>query len=288
MNYEQFVHDIFECTKTKVFPWGIVEKQEIVKNNGVVAIGLTIRRMESNLAPIIYLEGIYNYFLQGESLEDLADFLIENSRKISNVHKINYKEFLEFPKIREHIVYKLVNAKRNEKLLGDIPHLPLFDLAIVFYWIVPTGEGEYGSVLIKNSHMNLWKLPVSVLYECAKENTKKIFPYMFRPLNEYVNDTAGISLEKSPLYILSNTEGIFGASAILYPEMPGKIYKILGEKYYLLPSSVHEFLIVPENRLVHPKNLKAMVKEVNETQIVEEELLSDNVYYFDGDIITKM
>ena len=169
-----------------------------------------------------------------------------------------------------------------------MPNLPILDFAIVFYWMVPVGECEYGSVLIRNAHMNLWKLPISVLYQCAKENTPKLLPYVLAPLSEYVEELSGEFIEESPLYILSNQMGINGAVSLLYPEMPGIIYKKIRKPYYLLPSSVHEFLIVPESELIRPGNLREIVSEVNMTQIQPEELLSDHVYYFDGNIITKM
>ena len=93
---------------------------------------------------------------------------------------------------------------------------------------------------------------------------------------------------ESPLYILSNEMGVNGASALLYPGMPEIIRDKLQQNYYLLPSSIHEFLIVPENEFLNRENLRSMVKEVNETHIRREELLSDHIYYFDGDIVTKM
>ena len=79
-----------------------------------------------------------------------------------------------------------------------------------------------------------------------------------------------------------------GAAVLLYPEMPKLIYETLGGNYYLLPSSVHEFLVVPEERGIKPEELKKIVREVNETQLEREDFLSDEIYYFDGEIITKM
>lgn len=88
--------------------------------------------------------------------------------------------------------------------------------------------------------------------------------------------------------VLSNETGINGAAALLYPKMPEYIYKTVGGNYYLLPSSVHEFLIVPEEKGINPSELIAIVREVNRTEIEKAEFLSDDVYYFNHDIITKM
>ena len=94
--------------------------------------------------------------------------------------------------------------------------------------------------------------------------------------------------EDCPIRVLSNETGINGAAALLYPKMPEYIYKTVGGNYYLLPSSVHEFLIVPEKKGINPSELVAIVREVNRTEIEKEEFLSDDIYYFNHDIITKM
>lgn len=288
MNYEQFVCAILECTQKKLSECELVEKQEVQKNNGVIAVGVTIRKKESQIAPVIYMEEFYNQYLMGISIDSLSDILIARSRKVPFLPEGNYEDIQNFEKIKNQIVYKLINVDKNRKLLQEVPHLPILDFAIVFYWMIPLGKSECGSVLIRNTHMNLWKLPISVLYQCAKKNTPRLLPYIFAPLSEYVEELAGELIEESPLYILSNQMGLNGAVSLLYPGMPEKIYKRIGKSYYLLPSSVHEFLIVPKAELIEPENLLQIVREVNATQIREEELLSDHIYYFDGDIITKM
>lgn len=288
MNYEQFICAMLECTKNKLSESEQVEKQEVLKNNGVTSIGLAIRKTDENVAPIIYLEEFYKKYLLGKTVEALSDLLIEKSRSAPSAPIWNYEAIMDFRAIRSRIVYKLINAKKNEKMLQEVPNLPMLDFAIVFYLMIPAGESENCSVLIRNAHMNLWKLPISVLYQCAKENTQRLCPAIFLPLAEFIEDLAGETVEKSPVFVLSNEMGMNGAAAILYPGMPGRIYDILKRNYYLLPASIHEFLVVPEDDAVRPEDLMSMVKEVNETQIRKEELLSNHIYYFDGNIITKM
>lgn len=288
MNYEQFVCAMFECTSKKAAEDELVERQEMLKNNGVVAIGLTVRKKDSQVAPIIYLEEFYEKHLLGVPVEMLSEFLVRKSREIPPAPNCHYEEITDFSKIKNQVVYKLVNAEKNKKLLEKVPNLPILDFAIIFYWMVPAGDDEYGSVLIRNSHMNLWKIPISLLYQCAKQNTPRLLPCAFAPLSDFVKEFSGELWEESPLYILSNKMGLNGAASLLYPGMPGKIYEKLKRNYYLLPSSIHEFLVVPDCEMVEPENLRSIVQEVNATQLRTEELLSDNIYYFDGDIITKM
>ena len=288
MNYEQFICAMLEGTEKRLTEMESVERQEILRNNGVCLTGLVVRQKKNCVAPIIYLEEFYEKYLLGADIELLCEFLLQKSRTAHLPSVDGMKEMLDFEKIRTQIVYKLVNVEKNQRMLTEVPNLPVFDLAIVFYWIVSLGESETSSVLIRNEHMNLWGIPISVLYECAKENTQRLYPPVFRSLDDYMEELMGEKFETGLMYILSNEAGVNGASVLLYPGIPGKIHKILKRNYYLLPSSIHEFLVVPEDPFISPENLKSIVREVNAAHLKEEELLSDQIYYFDGDIITKM
>lgn len=288
MNYEQFVLSLLECVKKRLDETALVEKQEVRRNNGVTAIGLTIRFHGESVAPVIYLEDYFRKYCRGVSMEELAEHLLKCARYAPAPPAWDYSDILEFQKVRHLIVYKLVNAERNKQLLKEVPNLPMLDFAIIFYVMIPVNEYESCSVLIKNLHMDYWKLPISLLYQCAKENTGKMCPYILKPLSEYVSHYLREEVPESPLLILSNESGINGATAILYPEVPQRIFERVGKKYYLLPSSIHELLVVPDEFDVNPLNLKGIVREVNEKHIAEEEFLSDDIYYFDGNIITKM
>lgn len=285
MNYEQFICAMIECTNRQLPENTWAERQDILKNNGVKAVGLAIRKKEVKVAPLIYLEEFYTKYLMGSSVEELAEYLIRYSEKAPNAPEWDYHRIFEFDKIKGQIVYKLVDAKKNEKLLQEIPHLPVLDFAIVFYLMIPTEIYEGCSVLIRNTHMDLWKLPISILYEHARRNTPRLCPHVFCPVEELVDEA---QQGMCPLYVLTNEQGIFGAASILYPGMTDKIYETVGENYYLVPSSVHEFLIVPDTPQLNAGNLEGMLREINETHVQQEEVLSDHIYYFNGHIITKM
>ena len=288
MNYEDFVLFMLECVRTRLPKTVIVERQEILKNNDVKVIGLAFRKEGICAAPVIYLEEYYKRYCMGASIETLVEHLLRRSEQAPPVPKWDYENILDFTKVRPFVIYKLINARRNQALLKKVPNLPLLDFAIVFYVMIPVNETENCSVLIQNVHMNNWKLPISILYECAKENTEKLCPYVFRPLSEYVENYTGEYVPDSELYILSNEMGLNGAAVILYPDVPKEIYDKIGGSYYLLPSSVHEFLIIRKEYGNSPEALKRIVWDVNEHHIAPEEYLSDSIYYFDGNIITKM
>lgn len=288
MNYEQFICAMLECTRNKLLETEIVEKQEVLKNNGVVMVGLAIRNIGKTAAPVMYLNDYYEGYLNGCSIEELSECLVERSRKMPELSYWKRDLLLDFSSIKDKIVYKLVNAEENEKLLKEVPNLPLLDFAIVFYLYLSISETENGMVLIRNEHMDLWKCPISLLYDCAKRNTSVFYPPVLCPLTEIIEHHGEPGGEACPILVLTNEAGINGATSLLYPEIPQMIYQKVKGNYYLLPSSVHEFLIVPERDDTAPKELRAIVREVNRTEIKKEEFLSDQIYYFNGEIITKM
>lgn len=282
MNYEQFMMSMIQCIEKRVEEDETVERQEVLKNNGVIAKGISIRKMGEKIAPVIYLQEFYERFLEGATIEELAEEVMEQSRAVQFVPEWDYEEILDFEKVKSKIVYRLINAKQNEELLKDVPNLPIYDLSIVFYLLISEGEVGRCSILIKNSHLDYWKIPISILYECAKHNTPRLFPYVLLPMETYARKYAGGVVAPSPLQVLSNSKGMNGAAVLLYDRMLERIFLTLGGKYFLIPSSIHEFLVVPWEPFLSVENIKEMVHEVNENHVARDEILSDNVYYFDG------
>lgn len=288
MNYEQFICAMLDCTNNNLQEQEIAERQEVLKNNGVVMIGLTIKKTGNIISPVIYLEEYYKKYLAGASVEELSEDLIERSRQTPETLRWDSSQLFDFEQIKDKIIYRLINTEENVKMLSEVPNLPMFDLSIVFYLQISISENENGSILIRNAHLKLWNCSISMLYQLARENTPGICKPVLCRLADFLNANEMYMEEECPILILSNETGINGAAALLYPKMPEHIYEAVGGNYYLLPSSVHEFLIVPEEEEVVPARLTEIVKEVNRTEIAKEEFLSDEIYYFDGDIITKM
>lgn len=288
MNYEQFISAMLDCTQNKLQGEKTVERQEVLKNNGVVLVGLTIKEPEKVVAPVIYLEEYYKRYLNGASIEGLAECLLERSKHTPEVFEWEKEKLFDFEQMKGNIIYKLVNTEENEKLLSEVPNLPVLDFSIVFYLHLPISENESGSILIRNAHMEVWKCSISLLYKLARENTPKLCPPVLCSLTDFLKGYGAYMEEECPVMVLTNENGLYGASVLLYPKMPELIYKAVGGSYYLLPSSVHEFLVVPEENGIESEELTSIVREVNRTEIEEEEFLSDEVYYFAGDIITKM
>ena len=140
------------------------------------------------------------------------------------------------------------------------------------------------TMLIKNEHLGWWDVTVQDIYRMADENTERILPYefsnMLAVIEHMLDDWEKREAEKEEeMYVLSNAVRNYGAAAILYPNRMKAIADYLGESFYVLPSSVHEVIIIPKSKAPSKRYLSRIVKEINGTQVKEEEVLSDCAYY---------
>lgn len=84
-----------------------------------------------------------------------------------------------------------------------------------------------------------------------------------------------------PMYVLTNESLYYGAATLFYPDVQEMLAEKFGRNYYVLPSSINEVMIVPDNGIMDYKELRAMVNEVNRDQVDEVEVLTGEVYYYD-------
>ena len=85
---------------------------------------------------------------------------------------------------------------------------------------------------------------------------------------------------KTPMYVLTNRKRCNGAACVLYEQVLENFAKKINDNLYILPSSVHEVIMIPASFAGKASQLREMVEEINATQVEDEEVLSDSVYFF--------
>lgn len=297
-----------------------VSLNEVTKNNGVRLQGISIMEKDRNISPTIYLNSIFEEYEEGTTFAACV-------RKITNVYEdsrtetnINMDFFTDYGKVKEKLVYKLINFEKNQELLAQIPHITYLDLAIVFYCLVSHELIGNATVLIHHKHCKIWGITQEELYRQAGINTPRLLPYEIQNMEDVLRtilidslrrEYAGVEAreydneescqepseewfeqvadqmmgevageERAPMYVLSNQSRILGAACILYQNLMEKFAEEVGKDFYVLPSSVHELILVPALENVKTPNLSSMVEEVNQTQLEEEEVLANHAYYY--------
>jgi len=291
MEFEKFTNKMLFAAQ-KYFQEGTkVVINQVAKNNGVVLHGLTIMEDGCNIAPTIYLNGLYESYEAGTTFSEIFHRVIKAYEENRIEENINIEFFTEYESVRHRIVYKLINYNKNKHLLEDIPHIQYLDLAIVFYCLMICDSFGNGSIMIHNSHCNMWDVDAQKLYQDAKLNTPLLLGAELKSMEEVIlqllDETEVTDLNQweeevrdIPMYVLSNKTKIHGAACILYENVVSDFAEYLHRDIFILPSSVHEVILVPSHGIEKAQNLIDMVREVNETQVEEEEVLSDSIYFF--------
>ena len=99
-------------------------------------------------------------------------------------------------------------------------------------------------------------------------------------LEEMGEDIAGKLDQIIPMMILTNSRKTYGACCIMYPKVLERLAGSVGGDYYLIPSSVHEFILLPLSQGRSAEELKEMIAEVNSSEIPPEDVLSDSLYLY--------
>ncbi len=182
--------------------------------------------------------------------------------------------------VREgRITYRLINRKRHASLLQTTPYIPYLDLAIVFYVLVEADSDQVKVMRIQDAHLKMWGITKEQLFATACQMTHRLLPASFRNMREVIETyLPGAGRAEDPLYVLTNRMQLHGAAAILYPGQLQAIREQLGENFYVLPSSVHEVLVLPVSRALDKGTLRGIVRDINRTVVDPEDVLSDQVY----------
>jgi len=285
-----------------------VQVKTVQRNNGVTLTGLLIMEAGSNTSPAIYLNSYYEGYQREEDIREAAGDICRIYKSTSIKRPVDLSNFLTFEKAKGQIAFRLVHYEKNAERLHGMPHRRFLDLAIVYYYVVkePPFDGN-ASIQISNSHMETWGVTEGELYRTAMSNTPQLQPITVEGIDQCImgvlekelkkvsdsdGDVGRVFLKmlltelllsdslKVPMYVMTNKENQYGAACILYPDSIKGFADKIGSDLYILPSSVHEVILVPAGKGEEMERLYTMVSDINREQVDPEEQLSDNVYIY--------
>ena len=261
--------------------------QTITKNNDVRLHGCLLRRNESHIAPTLYMENFYDLYKDGMSVGETADAMLKICvNSLDDVREFDFAPE-DWESVRKMIGMKVLGYERNPELLQRVPYIRYEDLAVVFIFVLKEAGITGGVAVITSELSGLWGISAEELCAQARQSA----PVLLEPVVSNIRNMIGDCPEEVEeiiddpenavdMYILTNKSQTYGASALFYPGLLEKITDYLGGGFYILPSSVHEVILIPE-AAGEPDALRRMVQEVNRCEVPEDMILSDNVYYYD-------
>ena len=295
MTKEEFAKELRDRIQDEMGDGYEVKIQHVTKNNGVELTGLMVNDPAQNVAPTIYLDSMYEEMVRGDrSIADCAEIATGSIRNGMPSQKIDMDFFTDWEQVKDKVCFRLVNAEANKEMLSKVPHESFKDLAVTFFYPFEHDEIGKGSILIRNEHAEKWGVAEKDLMEAARVNTPKIFPPRCVPMEDVLLQLMShapegnaelperpFSEEAFPMHVLTNGDRTYGAGVMMYDEYLSKVAEAAGCDLFVIPSSVHELIIVPKDGEMKGEVLRNMVKEVNETQVEAQDRLSNNVYAYD-------
>lgn len=302
MNYEEFLEYIKEHLKEILEEGGKgnvydINIHKIMKNNGIVLDGLTIRKENELVSPNIYVNPYFEDYQMGKPITVIMEEIILRYRRLCNEHEINVLDITDFNNVKDRIVLRLVNYEKNKEMLKVCPYRRYLDLAITFRYMVSKDSMGIASSIVSREEFDLWQVDFEELYHLALFNTMREFPWrmdsLVKVVTESIRGQANDVLPESMIeelermengvnmYVLTNDHGINGATCILYDNVIRNFAKVQDCNVFILPSSVHEVMLVPENTETEPEFLEELVMEANKSAVGLIDLLSDHIYYYD-------
>lgn len=294
MTFDEFVPRMLEAVRDIEGEEKEIEVRSVTKNNGIKQTAIMIQDIgtdetQHRISPVQYLESFFDKAQEGVPIRHLARILCETAEKYRTLPEgLRPDMFEDSRKLRENLFCKLINAGQNEEMLSHCPHEHWQDLAVVYYCELGDGTDYSATVTVTDQVMELLDMTEEELRSCAWKNTGEKKDVVFQPLgNVLAAMTGGMDIPEdealeSPLYLLSTQGAHLGAIAAALPDTCRMAADRLGGSFFMIPSSIHEFLLLADSGEVDARQINQMIRMINASEVAPGEVLSDQAYYCDG------
>lgn len=258
-----------------------------VKNNGVKLSGLSFTQEGYNASPTIYMENHYEEYLSGGDVCEIGDRLLASYRENTPSVSLDMTFFDDFEQVRDRLYIKLVNREKNSEFLKEVPHEDFLDLAIVSYVRMYDRRIGNGIIMVRNEHLKLWGVDAATVINTAKANTHDHDDYKLKHIIDVLTMLGNREpmLEEEdrqqfPMYVATNTSMQNGAAVLTMKDKLKEFGRVIGEDYYIIPSSVHELILLGRKGSQNVGDIDVMIRQVNSTQLGADEVLADHAYLY--------
>ena len=295
MDYETFKQEFAEDIKEKLSQRGYGEVMtsfhDIEKTNQNYE-AISVVQAGSNIGVNFNIE---NAFASYEHTGDYEGVLASATGVIvgglDQIPAVDVNALMNYEVMKEKLSVEVISADANEELLAKVPHDRIEDLAVVYRFIMESNEDGRASILVNNDLIERMGVTHEQLRADALENSPEIRPVVIQGMNEVMKEMMGPEAyemfgipddTEEMMFIATVPDKNSGAGVLAYQDFMDQAAEKIGGDFYVIPSSIHEILLVPDNGEVQAEGLKEMVQEVNATEVSPEEKLSDNVYHYDS------
>ncbi|MBR2553580.1 MAG: hypothetical protein IKE94_01850 [Aeriscardovia sp.] len=295
MDFEEFKNNLMELVSKEVEDRGLEDislKLTTVESPDGMTDRLMVSVGESKMSMAFRLKEIYKNVEDGENIDHavfkMVNTIEENISVVKNKEQ-DVKSFItDYEKVKDNTYLRLIPG--DSPILKSTPHKMIEDMALVVNIHLDSISDDDGRscVVVSRPLMEMYGIDEVKLFADAEKNSLENEPIVFKPLIDMVKDL--INSENIPdpedvgivTYIATNASGFQGAAVAGYPDFCEKAAETMGGSFYMLPSSVHEFILIKDDGKAKAKDLNKMIRNVNETVLEPRDILAAQCYHYDA------
>ncbi len=295
MDFEEFKNELMDLITEEVNDRGLEDismRFDSINSPDGLTDRLIVSVGESKMSMAFRLKEIFKDVNDGESM-DHAVYKMVNTIE-ANIDVVKTKEgdvksfITDYEQVKDHTYLRLIPG--DSPVLGETPHKMIEDMALVVNAHLESFSDENGRscVVITRPLMEMYGIDEAQLFADAEKNSLANEPIVFTPLGDMIKSLIESEELPSPedvgivTYIATNKSGFHGASIAAYPDFAEKAAETIGGSFYMLPSSVHEFILIKDDGKPNAKDLNKMIRNVNETVLEPRDILASQCYHYDA------
>ena len=295
MEFEAFKNTIMDLVSKEVEDRGLEDislKLTTVESPDGMTDRLMVSVGESKMSMAFRLKEIYQSVEDGEDIDHAVYKMvntIEDNISVVKEKEQDVKSFItDYEKVKDNTYLRLIPG--DSPVLKSTPHRMIEDMALVVNVHLDSFSDENGRscVVVSRPLMEMYGIDEAQLFADAEKNSLANEPIVFKPLVDMIKDLIRNEEVPNPedvgivTYIATNQSGFQGAAVAGYPDFAEKAAEAIGGSFYMLPSSVHEFILIKDDGTPKAKDLNRMIKNVNETVLEPRDILSAQCYHYDA------
>jgi len=299
MDYESFKEKFVEDVKDRLYEQGAEVDLSIHTVNKLNESyeAITVTPEGSNIGVNIGIDKFYGAVEDGRPYDEVVDKAVDViNNGINQRPEFDINSLSDYSQMKEMLAMEVVSAEANKEMLETVPHQNMEDMAVVYRFVLSSDDDGRASILVTNQLLETMGVTPKQLHADAMENAPQIKPVEIKGMSEVMAEMMGVEQaemmglfpvapEDEKIYVATVPDKVHGAGVLAYQNFMDQAAERAGGDFFILPSSIHEMLIVPDNGEMGLKDLEAMVKEVNATQVAPADKLTDNLLIackFDG------
>ena len=285
MNNEEFKKEFVEALKENLSERGndVDVKVSTVEKMNQSYEAITITPEGSNIGMNMNLEVFVEAYESGVPFNEIVEQVTNKvEAHLADMPTFDVQALTDYEQMKDKLAMEVVATDRNADLLAKVPHQEMEDMAVVYRFVMESDENGRASILVSNDLLDKMGVTPEQLHADALENAPELRPAVIKGMSEVMMDMMGedahemFGIDEFPqdemMYVATVPDKISGAGVIAYQEFMDQAAEKLGGDFYILPSSIHEVLLVKDDGAVNFNDLKSMVEDVNATQVAPEEI----------------